>query len=78
MILNEEEAEKRWCPFARTLTSWGPDELPAGGNRVGASDQNNCIASRCMAWRWYGAPGTQRHGFCGLAGPPLETSTVLR
>ena len=43
-------------------------------------DTQNCIASRCMAWRWVetnikDGEGTKvsgdTHGYCGLAGRPM-------
>ena len=41
MMLTEEEAKTKWCPFVR-------DELPPGPPFMG---QPKCIASGCMAWR---------------------------
>lgn len=36
----------------------------------------NCIASRCMAWRWAGyrkhGNNDEATGYCGLAGKPSE------
>jgi hypothetical protein len=38
----------------------------------------NCIASRCMAWRWAGyhrrGDNAEATGFCGLAGKPELTT----
>lgn len=59
----EEKAKKKWCPYAR------PAFDGAGVD---------CIASRCMAWRWkplfgsdsYAAALPPTHGYCGLAGRP--------
>jgi hypothetical protein len=74
-VLTEEEARKRWCPFARSFDT--PTELPehiiaSGTNRKrgGAPDQwCLCIASDCMVWRWRaGLPNDV--GYCGLAGAP--------
>lgn len=41
MLLTEEEARKKWCPFA------GEGRL-----MLGPSGDPRCIASECMAWRW--------------------------
>lgn len=64
MILTEEEARKKWCPFARDILSAGGNRAAYGG--AGAepdseecheeyeaemADQYPCLASACMAWR---------------------------
>lgn len=86
MLLIEEEAKTKWCPFARVAKSDAEDhvaygqavfnrvETPAG--KAGWPEGGRCIASQCMAWR-YGpvfyvtADGQQeRDGYCGLAGKP--------
>jgi hypothetical protein len=58
--VTEKEACLRWCPYRARV----------GNNRV--SDENeNCFGSRCMMWRWNPRlvrPGTERTGYCGLAG----------
>lgn len=68
-VMTEEQAQQKWCPFARVL-------LPVhqAGNRIstfhkalaaksGSSDVEhyaqqeadcNCLGSRCMAWRFVG------------------------
>lgn len=83
MIVTEEQAKEKWCPFARVL-------LPVHqvGNRISTfhmevarkSDPRdfehyqrqvadcNCIGSRCMAWRFTSRFGGE--GYCGLAGMP--------
>lgn len=70
MLLTEEEAKKRWCPFAR-VTIGG--KLPTSMNRLQTIGKDSdgdtvtegalrlpigarCIASECMAWRHHG-PG---------------------
>lgn len=76
-LLTEEEAEKKWCPFAQ-----------GGINRQREKDGTvnvGCSASECMAWRSVGDPGApdepifggvnkgrsaDLRGYCGLAGRP--------
>lgn len=64
--MTEEEARAKWCPMA-------------GASRFARQDEM-CIASACMAWRWESESYEQRHtsvkgvrrsithGHCGLAG----------
>lgn len=79
MLLTEEDAQRKWCPFAREMND---TDLPT----TNGSDQFTCIASKCMAWRWKGthlpdenevdntgkSPGMswnkRTYGYCGLAG----------
>ena len=80
MSMTEEEATKRWCPFARVRAyehasngtngppinrQYGPSDFPPGAC---------CIGSRCMAWRESGevrstnpAGDVVPLGYCGLA-----------
>lgn len=69
--MTEEEAKKKWCPFARL------GEVGATYNRCGFHAGLNCIASDCMAWVFeYSKPTGTTHGgkiiggYCGLAGKP--------
>lgn len=76
--MTEDEARKKWCPFARSgaYVGSGLEFSPVSGcavNRDGPATSTidasgtRCIASECMAWRW--RPGTNPPlGFCGLAG----------
>lgn len=76
--MTEEEAAKRWCPFARDLQSHGGNRLAYGVYRSEAdpdslgqfsaemADMHPCIGSFCMAWR----ARTGDDGHCGLAGKP--------
>lgn len=59
MLLTEEEAKERWCPFVRYLAVFrnhhGDRETAGCFNRGGADsglEKACCIASQCMAWRW--------------------------
>lgn len=68
---SEDEARKRWCPFARIEAATSAiNRLDVGEVRwpIGC----RCIASACMAWRWWNdpAPPKAREGFCGLARQP--------
>ena len=77
MLLTEEEATSRWCPFARVALG---GRLPTSMNRVQEIGRVNddatvtrgavtlpggayCIASKCMAW----AP----RGLCSQSGERL-------
>jgi hypothetical protein len=73
--LTETEAAARWCPFAREVTPVGKGKKDAAiGNRYLDSDGSDfanpagcrCIASYCLAWRWF----DDLRGYCGLAGKP--------
>jgi len=73
--MTEDEARKLWCPFARAIDHHGDvRDGVAGINRDddGHPDEAcRCLASGCMAWRWYGGPDdAQTNGWCGLAGGP--------
>ncbi len=60
--VTEEEARKRWCPFARSTSEPGnrapygtPRDLPADPEyELAMAAEFPCIASRCMAWRSLG------------------------
>lgn len=61
--MTEDEARKKWCPFARFIAPLDKNGVIAamtdGCNRIFASADNHelnpsaarCIASECMAWR---------------------------
>ena len=69
--MTEEEAKKKWCPFARQMVSIDQLENPvaiASANRFHKDKIAGCLASRCMAWRWRDDVTTD--GYCGLAGKP--------
>lgn len=80
MILTEDEAREKWCPFARSVRWERQDEKidlpgsPVVANREPLGDEDGgclCIASNCMSWRvsrFFDKPG----GYCGLAGKPAE------
>lgn len=53
MLLTEEEARTKWCHCLRQE----------------GSEDNRCMASGCMAWRWAKGEwhGKEPRGYCGLA-----------
>jgi hypothetical protein len=61
MKMKQGNALTKLCPMT-----------PSGDN----NDNNRCVASGCMAWRWFNADS----GYCGLAGKPENTagSGVIR
>lgn len=62
MILTEEQARTKWCPFVRFHGTPSDDSI---SNRHGWFDNDNpgmsrCIGSVCMAWRMKLSPATER------------------
>lgn len=52
MLLKEEEARKKWCPFSQISASLG-----------GKSEEITCcVASNCILWQ----PIAEGEGVCGL------------
>lgn len=83
--MTEDEAESKWCPFARVAldVTGGSFNRWTGGEAVGETSPSLCIASACMAWRWTPSHGPDPEnpkgdlvlhrttwGVCGLAGQP--------
>lgn len=82
MYLTEEEANTKWC--FKSIDEEGNGSF----NRFSPAPHKEtdeprfplscrCIASRCMAWRWFVDDGVTRRipdpigkGFCGLAEKP--------
>lgn len=82
MTMLEEEAKKKWCPFARqmlTLDAEQPGRGLVGGvplkmpialgsaNRFTNGGGCTCLGSACMAWR-RSSEMAPESGYCGLAG----------
>lgn len=67
MVVTEEEAKTKWCPFVR----YGATAAVNRDFQSQYSDRHcHCIGSACMAWRRgpYDHTHNQARGFCGLAG----------
>lgn len=84
MILSEARSKTKWCPYMRIIDI---PALGANGalatNRFSSDDllqddreqtplNVNCIAAKCMAWRWAGTPAEDNPpmGYCGAFGVP--------
>jgi hypothetical protein len=84
MMLTQEEAMEKWCPFVRLVLTNNDIMRPGTPtyNRTGEAEGPGfklpkgaaCIGSTCMAWRGYDFHkefgGTTQKGYCGLAGRP--------
>ena len=74
--MTEDEAQTRWCPFARAPLVTATGEIAIGACVVnrrasgGPDAASLCIASACMAWRVSTVLRSDNHvhGYCGLAG----------
>lgn len=75
--MTEQEAKKKWCPFAiahRAGISGGGNRVQYEGGDWEIARGTTCIASGCMAWRsqyeWNPDASTIEPvgGYCGLAG----------
>lgn len=69
MRMSPTKGKDMWCPFARIVRGTLPGgnrELPPGNSQWTIDDANCCAGNDCMAWR-----GSDREGYCGLAGRPL-------
>lgn len=93
-MLTEKEAKEKWCPFARVfMGDWPQKTTGSACNRIMTTEpeegqtsadnyildnDNKCIGSDCMAWRWrrrYENDDRDEKishctGYCGLAGKP--------
>jgi hypothetical protein len=69
-VMTEDQAQSKWCPFARMLDRTGS----AGYNRgPDPALWTKCVASQCMAWRWRTLPEVPGDGYCGLATGPAQS-----
>lgn len=62
MLMNQQEASGRWCPFGRqphivygtsSFGGIGPPVAIAAINRQEGGDVPSCLGPLCTAWRWY-------------------------
>lgn len=74
--MTEDEAKKKWCPFARLAISNRPN-TPSLNRILDVDDPSiienltKCIGSDCMAWRVERTYSNGRQDcYCGLAGKP--------
>ena len=71
MLVKKDEAKKMYCPFKYSR--------PISKESVLINSEWICEGPDCMAWqkivgsRWVG-----EHGYCGLAGRPVDISTEPR
>jgi hypothetical protein len=85
--MTEEDAKTKWCPFVRFIPETEFSQFASNraesefNSKQSAQAATRCLASACMAWRWYRTnirnpddptgdmlPSTRTHGYCGLAG----------
>jgi len=71
-MYTEDEAKKKWCPMARSISQSGTSTAVAI-NKFDVDDlsaETRCIASTCMMWRWRkdALSVAGEIGYCGLAG----------
>lgn len=64
--MTEDEARKKWCPMARLSNqnfggSWNRAQREPG-EHDDVSWMPRCIASDCMAWRWYSRTSRKKQG----------------
>lgn len=78
MLLTEEQAKEKWCPNTRVSSPHGTWNVSIRRESV---PHTRCIASQCMAWRFYVEPiygdaggymGQRQtdKGYCGAFGVP--------
>jgi hypothetical protein len=73
-MLSQNEANEKWCPFARTVGEGGGKRFVANRVNDQVLDERNmigttCLGPRCMAWRW--EDNRHERGYCGMAGKPV-------
>lgn len=69
MLLTEEEARKKTCPY---MTYCVNPEQVLQDHYPALYCSQDCMASDCMAWGWGDKEevGPGRKGYCGLAPKP--------
>lgn len=73
-MITEDEARKKWCPFARVAVGSGRSIVYHGANRMWPDtadhlEWSRCIASDCMAWD--GVPATHDVDTGKECSPPI-------
>ena len=83
--MDEAIARTKWCPWVRAIGNMDCDDSanrwPDEDDPISFGNNNLCIASDCMAWRWISVGKEIRtmdqrtqpaplptKGYCGLAG----------
>lgn len=76
-MICESDAEAKWCPFSRVLSTQGvhnrvPKDPRQDADAVNALEEAAlCMGGACMAWRWIDPEGSDE-GYCGLVpNPPI-------
>jgi hypothetical protein len=69
MILKEDLAKNKWCPFARVASSTVAYNRTADGYTSSAA---KCVGAQCMLWSYTNNEG--KLGTCGL----VNSSKLLR
>ena len=69
--MTEEDAKTKWCPMCRSA-GWGGEFSANRGKRGDFTDDECCVASACMMWRWNSLAMMHGHGYCGIAGRPAN------
>jgi len=70
MVIDYEEAKRKWCPFAR----YSDKMKITAANRIGSiitysdnPEQCRCISEECMMWEWKTEDDGEYEGYCGLS-----------
>ncbi|MGI9502699.1 MAG: hypothetical protein ACR2RE_06560 [Geminicoccaceae bacterium] len=71
MLLTEQAAKEKWCPFARVGKDGSGNRYSFDTDLAAGSAFARCIASDCMAWRWGNeAQGVPAYEAKPVAGAP--------
>ncbi len=63
MLLTEEEAKTKTCPFTFTV----PELHTSSGHSIRQVGPLNCVGADCMLWRWSGYSGLETKIYHGTA-----------
>lgn len=56
MLITEEEAKTKWCPESVARVYEAPINRARDGEERYVEPYTRCLASGCMAWRWWDGP----------------------